>query len=241
MLRSTPPTITCLALAAILSGCDPAPMSIASEDAYSTATEMSTAGHAERALGALRIALQHDPEAYQRALLDPAFATLRDDDDFRDLMHEAAVRHEISDLTLAPDDEPGAWIEIEGRVVDQHDQPVAGAVVRVFGTDEQGRYHPMMDGESTPRIFGTLVSDADGRFVFRTVRPGPYPGTRNARHVHISARKNELRLAAPQYAVFDDDPLLAEPQNAEQRGEAIRIQMNHDGDPARGTIVLPMR
>lgn len=222
-------------------GCAPPPEPVATDDAYDTAVMRTADGNDDHALDALCVALEQEPDAYQRALLDPAFAALRDSDEFREAMHDAAVQHAISQLTLAPHHEPGEWITVEGRVIDENEDAVVGAVIKVFATDEQGLYHPEIEGEGTPRIFGTLVSDTDGRFMFRTVRPGPYPGTRNARHIHISARNGDMRLAAPHYAVFDDDPLLAEPQNAEQRGEAIRILMNEDGDPSRGRVVLPMR
>jgi protocatechuate 3,4-dioxygenase beta subunit len=209
--------------------------------AFARAVALCREDRPDDALDALRTALEADPDACQRALLEPAFhAGLRDRPAFRSMVNDAALRHSIDDLTLVSRDEPGEWIEIEGRTVDRSGAPVPGAVVRVFSTDASGRYHPQIDGERTPRIFGTLVANAEGRFAFRIVRPGPYPGTRNARHIHISARAGNLRLAAPQYAVFDDDPLLQEPQNAEQRGEAIRIHMRKtDGHP-RGTIQLPL-
>ncbi|MDX1440554.1 MAG: hypothetical protein R3284_11700, partial [Rubricoccaceae bacterium] len=72
---------------------------------------------------------------------------------------------------------------------------------------------------------------------------GSYPGTRNVRHVHIAVRSpdGEMRLAAPGYVVFSDDPLLSEPQNAEPRGEALRIEMESTEEGARGTLVLPLR
>ena len=74
-----------------------------------------------------------------------------------------------------------------------------------------------------------------------TVPPGPYPGTRNAIHLHVQARKHALRLATPGYVVFDDDPLLAEPQNAEPRGEALAIAMRSEAGRAVGELTLPLR
>lgn len=241
-------TLRCLAVG-LLASCGSAAYSsttdrLPPESAYDRAVELSSASDHSGAMDALRVALEAGADAYQRALLAPAFHEgLRDTEEFRDTMHRAAVGHRVSSLTLVGADEPGEWIEIDGRTVDATGEAVAGATIRVFHTDAAGRYHPQIDGERLPRIFGTLVSDPDGRFSFRTVRPGPYPGTRNAIHVHISARAGSLRLAAPHYAVFDDDPLLLEPQNSEQRGEAIRIEMEDaavDG-VRRGTIVLPMR
>lgn len=222
------------AIDALLVGVDAA-------EAFGRAVELSRSSDDEAALTALRLALEADPQACQRALLEPAFdAGLRDLPEFRSAVDDAAVRHGISSLTLVREDEPGEWIEVEGHLVDSAGAPVPGAIVRLFATAADGRYHPEIEGERLARIFGTVVADAHGRFTFRTVRPGPYPGTRNARHVHVSARKGNLRLARPHYAVFDDDPLLEEPQNAEQRGEAVRIEMKRVDGQARGTLVLPM-
>ncbi|MEQ8766083.1 MAG: carboxypeptidase regulatory-like domain-containing protein [Planctomycetota bacterium] len=225
-----------------LTACSTASEPVPIEHAFETAVERARSSDGDGALAALLTALENDPAACQRALLEPAFRSgLRDDDAFRDAIRDAAVRHGISALALAPEDEPGEWIEIEGRVIDEEDAPVAGAVVRIFATDTEGRYHPTIEGERVPRLFGTMVTDDEGRFTCRTVRPGPYPGTRQARHIHMAVDADGKRLTRPHYAVFDDDPLLEEPQNAEQRGEAIRIAMSKEGDRSIGTLILPVR
>lgn len=234
-----------LLLAAALSlSCTTAVASPADEeDAWARAVTACGAGDEAGAISALEVALTEDPQAVQRALLEPAFdAGLRDRPAFRSLVDEAAVAHRISRLTLVGPEETGEWIEVEGRTLGPDGKPVAGAVVRLFATDAEGRYHPVLQGERTPRIFGTVVSDREGHFAFRTVRPGPYPGTRSPRHVHVGVRAEGLRLAVPGYVVFDDDPLLDEPQNAEPRAEAVRIRMRVDAEGvARGTLELPLR
>lgn len=192
---------------------------------------------------ALWAELEADSTAVQRVLLDPANQDIRDTSAFRKAIRVAAIKHKISSLTIAPESEPGEWLEIEGTVVGPDESPIPDALVNVFGTDANGYYHPTIEGESVPRLFGVLVTDKDGKFAFRTIRPGPYPGTRNAEHFHIWASVPGMRMAAPHYSVLDDDPLLFEPQNGEQRGEAIRIKMEEPGEDgvAHGTIVLPMR
>ncbi len=193
-------------------------------------------------LDALRREIESDPAALQRVLLDPRHeGGLRDSRAFRSLIDDAARRHGISKLRLVREDEPGEPLVLEGLLRGPDGRAVPGAVVRLFATDAEGRYHPTIEGERRPRIFGTVVSDDKGRFEVTLVRPGPYPGTRQARHIHISARAGSRRLAAPGYAVFDDDPLLDEPQNAEQRGEAIRIRMRREPDRAIGSLELSLR
>jgi protocatechuate 3,4-dioxygenase beta subunit len=215
---------------------------IQSDEDFDRAVEKCRSSDVAGALQSLSKALEANPQAVQRALLEPVFHNeFRDQKEFREIVHAAAVKHRISRLVLVSRDEPGEWIEITGHVVDADGVAVPGAIVTVFATDDQGRYHPEIDGEGTPRIFGTLVSDAVGDFVLATVRPGPYPGTRQARHIHIAAVCGSLRLARPHYAVFDDDPLLQEPQNAEQRQEAMRIEMKSVDGEARGTLRLPLQ
>lgn len=192
----------------------------------------------------LRVAIEQDPGAYQQVLVDSTLtASIRDSEQFRDLMHESAIRHRISTLTLVPDNEPGERILVEGQVIDPSGAPAAEAIVRLFATDAEGLYHPTISGEELPRIFGTVVTDSLGQFSIETVRPGSYPGTQNVRHIHVSVRSADgtMRLAAPGYVVFDDDPLLFEPYNAEPRGEAIRISMQEGERMPTGTLVLPLR
>ncbi len=224
--------------------CSAPPEPIPAEGAYEHAVERALAGRDDRALAALRVALDADRAACQRALLEPAFHEgLRDTRGFRIAVHEAAVQHGIARLVLVGKEEPGDRIEVVARVVDPDGRHVEGAIVHVFATDEKGRYHPVIEGERTSRIFGTMVTDETGRVRFETVRPGPYPGTRNPRHIHVQVRHGERRLSVPHYAVFDDDPLLFEAGNEEPRREAVRIAMREAGADgiARGELELPIR
>lgn len=241
---SRPPLLAGALVVAIaaLSACSGVDESQLPSDPYARAVLLAEHGEERRALESLRAALEGNSDGYQRALLEPSFqGSLRESQEFRRALHQAAVEHRVSRLQLVPDGEPGEWIEIEGHVVDAAEEPVAGAKVHVFATDAAGRYHPEREGEETPRIFGTLVSDDRGRFSFRTVRPGPYPGTRNPRHIHVQVRAGNRRLAAPGYVVFDDDPLLFEDGNEEPRSEALRITMAEESRNLRGTLVLPVR
>jgi protocatechuate 3,4-dioxygenase beta subunit len=210
---------------------------------YEQAVRACRESDVETAMTRLIVALQDDPDACQRALLEPAFQTgLRDTREFRRAVHDAAIEHGLSHMQLVARDEPGQWITVEGTVVDPDGHPLPGAQVHIFATDADGIYHPRIEGESTPRIFGSVLTDEQGRFTVDTVLPGPYPGTRNPRHLHVMVRQDDLRLAAPGYIVFDDDPLLYEAGNEEPRGEALRIAMHTREDGRRvGMVELPVR
>lgn len=228
----------------VLSGCSEARQETSPSQRSATGgIQGESSDKADAAVIALRAEFEHDAAAVQKTLLDANFNGVRDTKAFREAIREAVVQHKISRLILAPPDEPGQWLEIEGQVVDSENNPIPDAVVDAFGTDNQGRYHPTIEGEETPRLFGVLVTNDEGKFWFRTIRPGPYPGTRNAEHFHIWASVPRKHMAVPHYAVLDDDPLLQEPQNAEQRREAVRVQMKDPDQTgvAHGTVVLPMR
>jgi protocatechuate 3,4-dioxygenase beta subunit len=72
----------------------------------------------------------------------------------------------------------GHPIELSGVVVTRRCRPVAGALVDLWHADDNGSY------DTTGfRLRGHLFTDADGRYAFRTVVPGLYPG--RTRHYHI--------------------------------------------------------
>jgi len=238
-MRTLPAALVIAALASCQSSAPPEPEGTP----YERAVAHAGAGRAEAAAEALAEHLRADPEAPQRALHDPALVPVRDDAGFRRVVTRALLDHGVTEVTIAPEDEPGDWVEVTFETVDGDGAPLAGVEFLVFATDAEGVYHPEIEGERTPRLFGSFVTGDDGLGVVRTVRPGPYPGTRNPRHLHVGARKGDMRMTTPGYVVFDDDPLLFEDGNEEPRGEAPRIRMEPVGDDgvARGRVTLTLR
>ncbi len=85
----------------------------------------------------------------------------------------------------------GDLLDFSGRVLDEKDQPLAGAVVEIWQCNHLGRYHDERDGSSAPRDpnfqgFGKTVADAEGRYRFRTIRPVAYPG--RTPHIHFKVK-----------------------------------------------------
>lgn len=87
------------------------------------------------------------------------------------------------DLTrMTGHDEPAAGeiIRVTGRVLDAECRPVEGALVDLWQADSNGRYrHPADPNPAQPdpnfQGWGQAVTDAEGRFSFRTIKPAPYP------------------------------------------------------------------
>ena len=141
-------------------------------------------------------------------------------------LHEVIKQHAFkSTATLTPPDEPGDQLIISGIVRNTDGEPVAGARVFVFQTDAGGYYSPSdvktrrMD-EANSRLFGTMVTGADGRYEFFTVRPGGYPFPRKdipvsdplrfiPAHIHFEVSAAGLSMRRFQL-VFEGDPRMTQ-------------------------------
>ena len=124
---------------------------------------------------------------------------------------ERAQRDRPSTLSstgrIAPAAEPGTPLVIHGTVVAEDGRaPVADAVVFAYQTDREGLYH--RQGESGWRLRGWTKTDAQGRFVFETIRPGEYPSRTIPAHVHFIVYAGDDRYSDMELR-FEDDPLLS--------------------------------
>jgi protocatechuate 3,4-dioxygenase beta subunit len=112
----------------------------------------------------------------------------------------------------------GERIIVHGRVLDENGRPVPGTLIEIWQANAGGRYRHVNDGYLAPLDpnfggCGRTLTDADGRYVFRTIRPGPYPWPNAAdawrpAHIHFSlfGRAFCQRLITQMY--FEGDPLI---------------------------------
>lgn len=109
-------------------------------------------------------------------------------------------------VTVAGEGEPGEPLVVRGRILGPEGEPVPGASVFVYQTGEDGIYGP--EGNSNPRLKGYLRTDDQGRWEIRTIRPGSYPGTRVAAHIHVHVAPPDGAPEKVGEIVFEGDPLL---------------------------------
>ena len=123
------------------------------------------------------------------------------------------------DLTRQHAGEPlGERIVVAGRVLDEDGRPVPDTLVELWQCNAAGRYHHPVDDHDAPldpyfRGGGRVLTDADGRYRFTTIKPGAYPWRNHANawrpaHIHFSVFGQTMleRLVTQMY--FPDDPLL---------------------------------
>jgi protocatechuate 3,4-dioxygenase beta subunit len=113
----------------------------------------------------------------------------------------------------------GPRIIVHGRVMDEHGRGVPGALLEIWQANAGGRYRHKKEGYIAPLDpnfggCGRTVTAEDGTYVFRTIRPGPYPwpnGMNDWRpaHIHFSLFGHGFaqRLITQMY--FEGDPLIA--------------------------------
>jgi protocatechuate 3,4-dioxygenase beta subunit len=115
----------------------------------------------------------------------------------------------------------GQVIDVMGRIMNRDGKPVAGARVEIWQANTHGRYTHPSDRNPAPldpnfEGFAVLKTDADGRYRFRTIKPGAYPedsGVLRAPHIHFEVFGRTNRLVTQMYfageALNDTDRFLA--------------------------------
>jgi protocatechuate 3,4-dioxygenase beta subunit len=153
------------------------------------------------------------------AALLPRLAASQDLEYIRALEQAQAQRPATigSAARITPESEPGAPLVIHGRLLDSDGKsPVAGAIVFAYHTDREGLYNRRGAPPHSWRLRGWVRTGADGRFEFRTIRPGAYPSRNTPAHVHFTVFTSRARYHAGELR-FADDPLVTDGERASSR------------------------
>lgn len=123
---------------------------------------------------------------------------------------------------LVTPDVTGERIRIEGRVTDGDGEPINDAMVEIWQADSQGRYASPRDTRALPNTqfkgFGRSATDADGIYIFDTIKPGSVQGSDGkdqAPHIVVAVysrgmlRQIYTRIYFADEAANASDPILA--------------------------------
>jgi protocatechuate 3,4-dioxygenase, beta subunit len=125
-------------------------------------------------------------------------------------------------VRLAPADEPGEPMRIQGIVSDQQGTPVPGVIVYAYHTNANGVYPPgdRSVGEWAyrhGRLRGWARTDEQGHYRFDTIRPGWYPDRDTPQHVHMHVIEPGCCTYYIASIHFEDDERLSASERAELR------------------------
>ena len=125
-------------------------------------------------------------------------------------------------VIIVSDKEPGDPMIISGTIYATDGRtPMGGIDLFVNQTDATGRYSTSGNGgdNRNTRIHGLVRSGADGRYEFRTIKPGSYPGSRNPAHIHAYVSGPGY----PEYWIdeyhFTDDPFVTGDMRSKVEGK----------------------
>jgi len=142
-----------------------------------------------------------------------------------------------NDLVLVKSEDAeamGTVLHLHGRVMDRSGEPVEGAVVEIWQCDANGVYHHPWDerGQRTAdsgfQGRGRVETDAEGRYVFRTIKPAGYSG--RTPHIHF-------KIMQP-----GGDTLITQMYFAGEPANARDFILGRITDPAqRDRVIVPLR
>ena len=117
-----------------------------------------------------------------------------------------------------PGEALGPRIVVHGRVVDQNGRPVPHSLIEIWQANAAGKYRHVKDGYRAPLDpqfggCGRCLTDADGRYQFFTIQPGPYPWPNNGSewrpaHIHLSLFGIAFAQRLVTQVYFEGDPLI---------------------------------
>jgi protocatechuate 3,4-dioxygenase, beta subunit len=119
----------------------------------------------------------------------------------------------VMEVRLCDEREPGQRLAFGGRVLDYDGRPLAKAAVVAYNADRQGLYNPRNSRTRVPRLRGVAITDRQGHFRFRTVKPGPYPNLSEPAHIHVSVLAPAHEVRYVDYW-FEGDPLITRERRA---------------------------
>jgi len=140
----------------------------------------------------------------------------------------------------------GVPLYLTGRILDRRGNPIAQAEVEIWQCDANAVYHHPAGGAESERDphfqgYGRALSEADGRFHFRTIRPVPYPGRTPHIHVRIAPRSGGVlatQLYLPDEPGNPRDFLFRQLSRDEQAALTLTLRSTESMHPlARGTRI----
>ena len=104
-------------------------------------------------------------------------------------------------------DAGGEIVRLTGRVLDTAGQSIVGARVEIWQCDANGRYLHRGDSGDKARDaafqgFGFDTTSERGEYVFRTIKPVPYPG--RTPHIHVKVLVAGRTRLTTQFYVADE-------------------------------------
>jgi len=130
----------------------------------------------------------------------------------------------------------GSLTHITGRVFDQKGKPVAGAKIEIWQANTHGRYAHQSDTNTNAPLdpnfqgYAVLKTDNEGRYRFKTIKPGAYPISpteQRTPHIHFEVEGKANRLVSQMF--FPDEPL--------NEKDALFLEVRNQSEKAAAAVI----
>lgn len=138
-------------------------------------------------------------------------------------------------VKIVSETEPGEPLIISGTIYSPDGtRPMEGINLYVYQTDATGVYTTSGGDNRNTRIHGSMRTNADGRYEFRTIKPGSYPNSRIPAHIHAY-------VSGPGYSEywideyhFEGDPFISAAERERFGGKGpfssiLKLERGKDG------------
>jgi protocatechuate 3,4-dioxygenase, beta subunit len=122
---------------------------------------------------------------------------------------------------------------LSGRILDARREPIRNALVEIWQCDNNGAYLHTKTGNAEKRDrnfqgFGRFLTGSTGEYLFRTIKPVPYPG--RTPHIHMAVKMKGRKELVTQCYIKDH------PAN-----EKDGIWRSITDEKARNAVTIPFR
>lgn len=155
---------------------------------------------------------------------------------FYPVQHLAETDADLTRLKGHRNRAKGSVIEVTGRVLDRHGNPINGARLEIWQCNAVGRYAHPNDVATAPldpdfQGYAMIATGAGGQWRMTTIKPAGYASPIGFRtpHVHFDVRGRAQRLITQMYFPEDDATNIKDAIYKEMGGDAVRTVARADG------------
>lgn len=164
----------------------------------------------------------------------------------RKSMRFPGINNDLVHIDGAKQTAKGDIIRLKGIISDRQGRPLEGLRIEIWQCDVNGKYLHAADQQSVEydpgfQGFGHDITDSNGAYHFRTIKPTAYPG--RTPHIHVKVFKEHHELLTTQFYIKDHptntrDGLFNRMSASEKNAVSMVFDQHRDGAEAVVNITI---
>jgi protocatechuate 3,4-dioxygenase, beta subunit len=110
-------------------------------------------------------------------------------------------------------------ITVSGTVFEADGQtPAPNVLIYFYHTDSEGYYRRGHDEVLHGHFRGWMLTNAQGKYEFRTIKPAPYPNRTEAAHIHMTLTGKSFKEESIDSILFEGDKFITPSERNPRKG-----------------------